>query len=296
VNTGARSLPRLAVSARYRAVDRVQSHTGVAHRPRTDVCARWRSTAQSMIAWAGVHGHHQGEAGGVGIGGGGAGEGDEAVLQRLAQGFEGIAAELGQLVEEEDPVMGEADLPRTGVTTVVPRQAPPAPMRPTSEMVTICYASIVLPEPGGPTSNTHCPKRLPFWLFCFANRSPADDESRRFHRARQPGRSLPLTLRRGLTGEAVQSRVTGRDGATGRQKQFRPLAPSPTRPVARGVPHSAEHPLEEVVEVVPPFRGVVRVVVHVPDVRDVLLLQVGVHALADAEESILVATGDPEEL
>jgi hypothetical protein len=27
-------------------------------------------------------------------------------------------------------------------------------------MVTIRFASIVFPEPGGPTSNTFCPKRL----------------------------------------------------------------------------------------------------------------------------------------
>jgi len=52
------------------------------------------------------------EAGGVGVGGRGVGEGDEAVLQGLAEGFEGIAAELGQLVQEEDAVVGEADLSR----------------------------------------------------------------------------------------------------------------------------------------------------------------------------------------
>src|ERR1700722_2419676 len=59
---------------------------------------------------------------------------------------------------------------------------------------------------------------------------------------------------------------------------------------------SAEELLGEVVEVVPPLGRVVSVAVDVPDVRDVLLFQVGMHALADAEELVLVAAGDPQEL
>ena len=41
---------------------------------------------------------------------------------------------------------------------------------------------------------------------------------------------------------------------------------------------------------------VVGVIIHVPDVRDVLLLQVGVDALADANQAVLVAARDVEEL
>jgi hypothetical protein len=59
-----------------------------------------------MTAGTGVHRRDEGQTSRVGIGGGGAGEGDETVLQGLAEGFEGIAAELGQLVEEKDPVVG----------------------------------------------------------------------------------------------------------------------------------------------------------------------------------------------
>jgi hypothetical protein len=43
-----------------------------------------------------------------------------------------IWPELGQLVERMDAVVGEADLPRTRETTVVPRLPPP--MRPASEI------------------------------------------------------------------------------------------------------------------------------------------------------------------
>ena len=35
-------------------------------------------------------------------------------FEGLAQGIEDIPLELGELVEKEDPVVGEADLPRTG--------------------------------------------------------------------------------------------------------------------------------------------------------------------------------------
>jgi hypothetical protein len=83
-------------------------------------------------ARAGVHRGDEGEAGGVGVSGDGAGEGDEPVLDGLAEGFEGIAAELGQLVQEEDAVVGEAHLSRAGETTVVPRLPPPK--RPVSEI------------------------------------------------------------------------------------------------------------------------------------------------------------------
>jgi hypothetical protein len=65
-----------------------------------------------MTARAWVHGRDESEASGIGEGGGGACQRDDPVLQRLAEGLQGIAAELGQLIEEEDAMMGAADLPR----------------------------------------------------------------------------------------------------------------------------------------------------------------------------------------
>ena len=40
---------------------------------------------------------------------GGAGDGDGAVFERLAEDFEDVAGELGELVEEEQAVVGEGD-------------------------------------------------------------------------------------------------------------------------------------------------------------------------------------------
>jgi len=56
---------------------------------------------------------------------GGGGESDDLVLQGLALRLQSVAAELGQLVEEEHAVVGEAHLPWTGMLP---------PMRPASEM------------------------------------------------------------------------------------------------------------------------------------------------------------------
>lgn len=59
---------------------------------------------------------------------------------------------------------------------------------------------------------------------------------------------------------------------------------------------SAKDALEEVVEVVRPMGAIVPVAVYVPDVGNVLLLQVRVNPLADADEPVLVAAGEPEQL
>jgi hypothetical protein len=67
---------------------------------------------QQKTARAGIHRRHEGEAGGVGEGRGRASESDDPVFQWLAEGLQGIAAELGQLIEEEDAVVGEADFSR----------------------------------------------------------------------------------------------------------------------------------------------------------------------------------------
>jgi hypothetical protein len=66
-----------------------------------------------MAARAGADCRHEGEASGIGKDGSGPGQGHEAVLQRLAQRLEGVPAELRELVEEEDAVVGEAHFPGT---------------------------------------------------------------------------------------------------------------------------------------------------------------------------------------
>lgn len=62
---------------------------------------------------AGVHGADEHESGGEGDFGGAAGNGDLSVFEGLAQNFEGIAAEFGEFVEEEDALMGEGDFSGT---------------------------------------------------------------------------------------------------------------------------------------------------------------------------------------
>ena len=52
---------------------------------------------------------------------------DDAVLQGLAQHLQHVAAEFGQLVEEQHPAVGQADLPGRGID--------PPPMSPASLMV-----------------------------------------------------------------------------------------------------------------------------------------------------------------
>ena len=49
--------------------------------------------------------------------------------------------------------------------------------------------------------------------------------------------------------------------------------------------------LREQPQVVSPMRGIVGVAIHVPDVGHLLLLEVGVNSLADANESVLVSAG-----
>ena len=65
-----------------------------------------------VTAGTGIHRCNEHEAGGIGGREGGTGDRDPAVFHRLAQRLEGVLPEFRQLVEEEDPVMGEADLPR----------------------------------------------------------------------------------------------------------------------------------------------------------------------------------------
>jgi hypothetical protein len=56
-----------------------------------------------------------------------------------------------------------------------------------------------------------------------------------------------------------------------------------------------EDPLEKMIEGLVPVLEVVRMFIHVPDVRDVFLLQLGVDSLADANQAVLIAARDKEE-
>ncbi len=86
-------------------------------------------------------------------------------------------------------------------------------------------------------------------------------------------------------------------GLTTHQRlQFRPrvaLCPKcgvPVRPSFAPAKEfqSSEQLLCEVIEVVAPVGGVVAVAVHVPDVRHAVFLEIGMHALADPNQAILV--------
>ena len=65
-----------------------------------------------MPARAGVRGRCELDAGRVGAGARSAGDADGAGLHRLAEHLQDVAAELGDLVEEQDPVVREGDFPR----------------------------------------------------------------------------------------------------------------------------------------------------------------------------------------
>ncbi len=67
-----------------------------------------------VAAGARVHGGDQHEAGGKGGGVEGTRDGDRALLERLPEDFQAAAIELGQLVEEEDAVVGERDFAGRG--------------------------------------------------------------------------------------------------------------------------------------------------------------------------------------
>jgi len=65
-----------------------------------------------VAAGTGVHRRHQHDAGRIGEGGGDPCDGDPPIFQGLAQDLQDILLELWQLIQEEDPVVGEAHLPR----------------------------------------------------------------------------------------------------------------------------------------------------------------------------------------
>lgn len=67
-----------------------------------------------VSAGAGVHGSDEDAIGGEGEGFFDSGDGDDAVFEGLAEGFEDVSGELGHFVEEEDAVVGEGDFSGLG--------------------------------------------------------------------------------------------------------------------------------------------------------------------------------------
>ena len=137
-----------------------------------------------------IHGADELEARGEGGAARGAGDDDSPLLQRLAQGLENALGELRQLVQEEDAVVREADLARPrdaaaadqarvgdGVMRRAERPLGDEPAVGGQEPARRCRswrpraprrgsaaagcparrrASMVLPEPGGPSMSTLC--------------------------------------------------------------------------------------------------------------------------------------------
>ena len=86
-------------------------HVALDHGRRAHALAR---LVVEVAAGAGIHGRGQHEARRKAERHGGAGDGDGVVFQRLAHDFEHVARELGQLVEEEQAVVGQRDFAGAG--------------------------------------------------------------------------------------------------------------------------------------------------------------------------------------
>src|SRR5580704_15063289 len=67
-----------------------------------------------VAARAGVDGGGEPEARGKGEGHGSAGDGDGVIFERLSHDFENVSGELGQFVEEEQPIVSERDFTGAG--------------------------------------------------------------------------------------------------------------------------------------------------------------------------------------
>ena len=67
---------------------------------------------REIAARAGIHGPDQNEVGGEGKRPVGAGQRDRRFFERLAQHFKHVAREFGQLIQEQDAVMRQADFAR----------------------------------------------------------------------------------------------------------------------------------------------------------------------------------------
>lgn len=115
---------------------------------------------------------------------------------------------------------------------------------------------------------------------------------------------MPLSLASPLTPETNRTPRTGGDLCPCALHQARVVSgqvhpgqggtPMPATemvaiPVRRLFGRRFENQFGKIIEALLPMLKVVGVIINVPDVRDVLLLQVGVDALADANQAILVA-------
>ena len=67
-------------------------------------------------------------------------------------------------------------------------------------------------------------------------------------------------------------------------------------PIRVLVLRSVKNQLRKIIKRLLPMLEIMPMFVHVPDVRNSFLFQVGVHSLADADQAILVAAGKPEQL
>ena len=68
------------------------------------------------------------------------------------------------------------------------------------------------------------------------------------------------------------------------------------RAEAARISASAKNALREMVEVVGPGPAIMGLIIHVPDVRNLILLQVTFHSLADADQAVFVSACQPEQL
>ena len=99
-------------------VDAVEQRTGeagaVALQHRRGAGAFAQAVAEKT-AVAGIHRCHQHEIGGIGETGSGAADADLAVFEGLAQHFQHIFFELGELIQKKDAVVSEADFAGAGI-------------------------------------------------------------------------------------------------------------------------------------------------------------------------------------
>ena len=59
---------------------------------------------------------------------------------------------------------------------------------------------------------------------------------------------------------------------------------------------STKEALDEIVQIIPPFRRVMRVAIDGPDVGNPLFFQIIVHTLADPDQAILIPARQPQQL
>src|SRR5262245_44837074 len=94
----------------------------------------------------------------------------------------------------------------------------------------------------------------------------------------------PDSARRGACGHGLFRRQLSEDRRRGQLE-----------PPLSELFHSTKNALSEQPQVVLPFRRVVGIAVYMPDMRHLLISQVSMHALANADQAILLPAGDPQQ-